>query len=48
MKNNGMKKAVITGIATCVGVFGGAKLYLNKKKEKAAAKEEQRKKELGE
>lgn len=37
-----VKKAVIGGIATCVGVFGGAKIYMNMKKEKAAAKQKER------
>lgn len=43
MKRKKVKKAVIGGIATCVGVFGGARLYMNMKKEKAAQKEEERK-----
>ena len=32
-----VKKAVIGGIATCVGVFGGAKIYMNMKKRKSSS-----------
>lgn len=42
MRKGKVKKAVIGGIATCVGVFGGAKIYMNMKKEKAAAKQRER------
>ena len=31
MKSKNVKKVVITGIATVVGVFGGLKIYSNKK-----------------
>ena len=46
MEGKKVKKAILGGIATCVGVFGGAKLYMNMKKEKASAREEERKKVL--
>lgn len=46
MESKKIKKAMIGGIATCVGIFGGAKLYMNKKKEKAALREEERKQVL--
>lgn len=46
MEGKKVKKAIIGGIATCVGVFGGAKLYMNKKKEKALLREEERKQVL--
>lgn len=46
MEGKKIKKVMIGGIATCVGVFGGAKLYMNKKKEKAALREEKRKQVL--
>lgn len=39
MESKKVKKAVITGVATVVGVFGGMKLYASKKKEKRAQSE---------
>lgn len=39
MESKNVKKAVITGVATVVGIFGGMKLYANKKKEKRAQNE---------
>lgn len=46
MEGKKIKKVMIGGIATCVGIFGGAKLYINKKKEKAAIREEAKKQVL--